>query len=67
MAEGRELLLGLHIDQKIERSKSVFRECLEKYGRDNMALAITGGKDSTTALWTRTSSFPNLSKRKTPP
>lgn len=51
MAEDKGALLALHIDQKIEKTKSIFRESLQKYGRENIALAITGGKDSTTALW----------------
>jgi len=51
MGQDKELLLSLHIDQKIEKSKSIIKEGLEKFGRDKTSLAITGGKDSTTALW----------------
>jgi len=51
MVQDKEQLLGLHIDRKIEKSKSIIREGLQKFGRDNTALAMTGGKDSTTALW----------------
>ena len=47
----KEKLLSLHIDQKIDKSKSVIREAINKFGIDNMAIAITGGKDSTTNLW----------------
>jgi phosphoadenosine phosphosulfate reductase len=47
----KESLLKLHIDEKIGKSKSIIREAVEKFGVDRIALAITGGKDSTTALW----------------
>lgn len=47
----KEGLLKLHIDDKREKSKSVIREALEKFGIEKMAVAITGGKDSTTNLW----------------
>lgn len=44
-------LLKLHIDEKIGKSRSIIREAVERFGIDRIALAITGGKDSTTALW----------------
>ena len=47
----KENLLKLHIDQKVEKSKSVIREAIEKFGIEKTAIAITGGKDSTTNLW----------------
>lgn len=47
----RERLLSLHIDQKTEKAKSIIREALEKFGIEKIAIAITGGKDSTTNLW----------------
>jgi phosphoadenosine phosphosulfate reductase len=47
----RENLLKLHIDEKIGKSKSIIREAVERFGIDRIALAITGGKDSTTNLW----------------
>ena len=47
----KEELFGLHIDQKVERSKSIIREAIDRFGIENMAIAITGGKDSTTNLW----------------
>jgi phosphoadenosine phosphosulfate reductase len=47
----KESLLKLHIDEKIGKSKSIIREAVEKFGIDRIALAITGGKDSTTTLW----------------
>jgi phosphoadenosine phosphosulfate reductase len=47
----KESLLKLHIDEKIGKSKSIIREAVERFGVDRIALAITGGKDSTTTLW----------------
>src|SRR4030043_798432 len=47
----KESLLNLPIDQKVEKSKSVIREAIEKFGIGKIAVAITGGKDSTTNLW----------------
>jgi phosphoadenosine phosphosulfate reductase len=44
-------LLGLSIDQKVEQAKIILREAINRFGIDHMALAITGGKDSTTNLW----------------
>ena len=46
-----EELWGLHIDQKLEQSKSVIREALTRFDVEHIAIAITGGKDSTTNLW----------------
>lgn len=39
------------IDEKLTVSKEVYTEALERFGSENMAIAITGGKDSTTNLW----------------
>jgi phosphoadenosine phosphosulfate reductase len=47
----RESLLKLHIDEKIGKSKSVIREAIERFDINRIAIAITGGKDSTTNLW----------------
>ena len=47
----KEGLLKLHIDQKTEKSKSVIKNAIEKFGVEKIAIAITGGKDSTTNLW----------------
>jgi phosphoadenosine phosphosulfate reductase len=46
-----EKLMGLGIDEKIEQSKKVIREAIEKFGVDKIAIAWTGGKDSTTMTW----------------
>lgn len=42
----RELL-----DNKVEDSKKVIRQAYQRYNPNNMALAWTGGKDSTLLLW----------------
>lgn len=47
----RENLLSLHISEKTEKSKSIIRETIDRFGINNIAIAITGGKDSTTNLW----------------
>jgi phosphoadenosine phosphosulfate reductase len=47
----QERLLKLTIDQKIAKSQAVIKEALEIYGSEYLAVAITGGKDSTTNLW----------------
>lgn len=47
----QEMLVKLHIDQKVEKAKSVIREAIGKFGIEKIAIAITGGKDSTTNLW----------------
>jgi tRNA(Ile)-lysidine synthase TilS/MesJ len=39
------------IDQKIQKSQSVIKEALDLYGPPNMAIAISGGKDSTAIFW----------------
>lgn len=43
--------LCLFIDEKINLSKTVVREALHQFKPENLAIAITGGKDSTTNLW----------------
>jgi len=44
-------LLRLDIDQKLDESKSIIREAISLFGIENIVIAITGGKDSTTNLW----------------
>lgn len=46
-----EKLMSMGLDEKIEHSKNIIKEALGKYGSDNMAVAWTGGKDSTTMVW----------------
>jgi phosphoadenosine phosphosulfate reductase len=38
------------LDTKVERSKSIILETEKRYGRDNIGIAFTGGKDSTTLI-----------------
>jgi len=46
----KDTLLKLHIDQKVEKAKSVIREAIGKFGIKKIAIAMTGGKDSTANL-----------------
>lgn len=39
------------LEQKVEKSKEVIKQAFEKYDSDKIALAWTGGKDSTVLLW----------------
>jgi phosphoadenosine phosphosulfate reductase len=39
------------LDEKIEKSKSVISEALDRWPRERLAVAWTGGKDSTLVLW----------------
>lgn len=47
----KDRLCSLTIDWKIEESKAVVRQAFERFGAEKVAVAITGGKDSTTGLW----------------
>lgn len=47
----REALLELSLEEKVEYSKKIIKEAIERFGVDNMAVAWTGGKDSTTMVW----------------
>jgi phosphoadenosine phosphosulfate reductase len=47
----REEIASYDIDRKIELSKSIIKEALNSYKIEEIAIAITGGKDSTTNLW----------------
>jgi phosphoadenosine phosphosulfate reductase len=49
--EHKNALLSAPLDRKIEFAKSVITRALENYGSEGLAIAITGGKDSTLALW----------------
>jgi len=40
-----------NIDEKVDVSKDIIREALKRYSREGIALAMTGGKDSTLGLW----------------
>ncbi|MDY6850777.1 MAG: phosphoadenosine phosphosulfate reductase family protein [Thermodesulfobacteriota bacterium] len=47
----KDHLIGMGLDQKVRHAKAVLREALDKFGPERTALAWTGGKDSTLALW----------------
>ena len=49
--EERQRISGTDIDQKISRSKEVIRSALERFGQERIAIAWTGGKDSTLMVW----------------
>ncbi|MDO8281358.1 MAG: phosphoadenosine phosphosulfate reductase family protein [Thermodesulfovibrionia bacterium] len=49
--EEMERLMGLSLEEKIAHSKKIIKEAIDKFGVDNLALAWTGGKDSTTMTW----------------
>lgn len=51
MSQLHAMLGSLSNDEKINVSKEVVKEALERFPLDSMVIAITGGKDSTTALW----------------
>jgi len=44
-------LVAASIEKKIACAKSVLKEAIKKFGLEYMAVAVTGGKDSTVALW----------------
>lgn len=47
----RERLMALSIEEKVDQSKKVIKEAIEKFGTEKLAVAWTGGKDSTTMTW----------------
>ena len=47
----REKMQALSLEEKIRQSKKVIKEAIEKFGRDKLVIAWTGGKDSTTLVW----------------
>ncbi|RJQ17696.1 MAG: phosphoadenosine phosphosulfate reductase family protein [Nitrospiraceae bacterium] len=46
-----ESLMALSLEDKIVQSKKVVKEAIEKFGTEKLAVAWTGGKDSTTMTW----------------
>jgi phosphoadenosine phosphosulfate reductase len=46
-----EKLMSLNLEEKIAHSKKVIKEAIQEYGVENLAVAWTGGKDSTTMVW----------------
>ena len=49
--EEKERLMSLSIEEKVAQSKKIIKEAIEKFGADKLAVAWTGGKDSTTMTW----------------
>ena len=50
-SEERHGLMNLTLDGKIEQSREIVKEALRRFSQDEIYLAWTGGKDSTTMLW----------------
>ncbi len=46
-----EHVMSLSLVEKIEYSKKIINDSLERFSRDELYVAWTGGKDSTTMLW----------------
>ncbi len=46
-----ERLVNLPLEKKIEKSEEVIKQAYEKFDPKEMAVAFTGGKDSTLLLW----------------
>lgn len=51
MNQDTDRLMDLPLEEKIEHSKAVICEALERFSQDELYIAWTGGKDSTTMLW----------------
>lgn len=51
MQNDADKLMGLSLEEKISHSKKIIKEALERFGSDKIAIAWTGGKDSTTLTW----------------
>ena len=49
--EDIQRLTAFGLDKKIEHSKSIIAEALDRFSGDQLYVAWTGGKDSTTMLW----------------
>ena len=50
-SEEQHGLMNLTLDGKIEQSRKIIKEALTRFSEDELYLAWTGGKDSTTMLW----------------
>ena len=44
-------IMALPLEKKIEKSKEIIKKAFEKFEREKIAVAWTGGKDSTLLLW----------------
>ncbi|MHA2220024.1 MAG: phosphoadenosine phosphosulfate reductase family protein, partial [Candidatus Hodarchaeales archaeon] len=49
--EERDKLMSMGLEEKIDQSKKIIKEALEKFDTERLAIAWTGGKDSTTMTW----------------
>lgn len=49
--EEMEKLMSMTLEKKIDHSKKIIKEAIGKHGAENIAVAWTGGKDSTTMVW----------------
>lgn len=49
--DDREELMAMNLEEKIEHSKKIIKEAIERFGTEKFAVAWTGGKDSTTMVW----------------
>jgi phosphoadenosine phosphosulfate reductase len=47
----KEKMMALNLDEKVEQSKKIIKEAIEKFGNDRLVIAWTGGKDSTMLVW----------------
>ncbi len=51
MGQLHSILGSLSNEEKINVSKEVIKEAIDRFKPENMAIAMTGGKDSTTSIW----------------
>jgi len=51
MEQDTDRLMGLSLEEKINKSKEIIREALGRFPGNDLYVAWTGGKDSTTMLW----------------
>lgn len=51
MTQEKNNLVGLNIEGKIDYSKKIIKEAIGRFSPEKIAIAWTGGKDSTTLLW----------------
>jgi phosphoadenosine phosphosulfate reductase len=49
--EEQEKLLSMSIEDKVAQSKKIIKEAIDRFGTEKLAIAWTGGKDSTTLTW----------------
>jgi phosphoadenosine phosphosulfate reductase len=47
----RERLMRLTLEEKMEQSKGIIKQALQRFSCEELYVAWTGGKDSTTMLW----------------